>query len=66
MPRMVLLNLHTLRQKFVKWAAMPQGRCTDRYMIKLDLTNCYFSLKIPESAWGTFRVQGPHGQVCDI
>ena len=59
MPRMALPNLHTLRQKFLKWAAMPQSRSPDRVMIKLDLTNCYFSLKIPQFAWGTFRVQGP-------
>ena len=59
MPPMALPNLHTLRQIFLTWAAMPRNRCPDRYMIKLDLTDCYFSLKLPQFAWGTFRVQGP-------
>ena len=56
MPRMVLPNLHTLRHKLPTWAVMPRGRCPHGYMIKLDLTNCYFCLKLPRSAWGTFRV----------
>ena len=43
MLRMILPNLHTLRHKLLMWAAMPRGRCPDRYMIKLDLTNRYFS-----------------------
>ena len=65
-PRMVLPNLHTLRSKFIRWAAMPRSASPDRWLIKLDLTNCFPSLRLPESAWGTFRVQGPDESTCDL
>ena len=65
-PRMVLPNLHTLRNKFIRWAAMPRSASPDRWLIKLDLTNCFPSLRLPESAWGTFRVQGPDESTCDL
>ena len=65
-PRMVLPNLHTLRHKFIRWAAMPRSASPHRWLIKLDLTNCFPSLRLPESAWGTFRVQGPADSTCDL
>ena len=65
-PHMILPNLHTLRHKFIRWAAMPRSAAPSRWLIKLDLTNCFPSLKIPESAWGTFRVQGPADSTCDL
>ena len=60
-PPMKLPNLFTLRDKFVKWARQPLSGADDRYMIKLDLTNYYPSLKLPSKAWGSFRVQGTGG-----
>ena len=58
---MKLPNLITLRDKFLKRARQPLSGTDDRYMIKLDLTNCYPSLKLLSKAWGSFRVQGTGG-----
>ena len=66
-PQMVLPNLHMLRQKYLHWAAMTQGMSPIyRCLVKLDLMNCFPSLKLPYSAWGTFRVQGPGDTTCDL
>ena len=60
-PPMKLPNLFTLREKFVDGAVQRRPRSNDRFMVKLDLTNCYPWLKLPPEAWGGFRVQGSCG-----
>ena len=58
-PPMKLPNL--LCEKFLSWSVQRRARQRDRYLVKLDLTNCYPSLKLPMKAWGSFRVQGSEG-----
>ena len=66
MAKMVVPNLHSLRHKFMCWVALPRGMSPETFLLKLQLTNCFPSLKIHSFAWGTFRVQGPGETVCDL
>ena len=60
-PKMSLPTLYSLARRFVKWASDSKLRRKQRFVITVDLTNCFPSMRVPEEVWGTFRVQGPDG-----
>ena len=64
-PPMKLHNLFTLRDKFLHWTVQYRAKSVDSYLVKLDLTDCYPSLKLPSQVWGSFRVQG-YARVSDL